>query len=143
MQKALWSGELAANAILDGVNGDLTLWQQYENKSRGLFEHYMAERQKYYLHEKRWHYSPFWYRRHGRITLDPKKILKSSDFELKRKILRFCLSQDDLQLLAKLFESPKCASDGLMEFLKANQGLISTARGLEAIQYLINEGVLV
>lgn len=147
--KALRSGLDAADVIHQFRTGQKQALHSYPLKTQHQFELYLEDRRKYYTQEMRWASSPFWKRRHGRISLAPQTSLyfPSSPRTMARlKHLDRHFPPHDLYRLCNLCNaadnSPQPASDIVTQFLAQTPQKLSAYRPIEALEYLIEQQVI-
>jgi flavin-dependent dehydrogenase len=139
--KALRAGILASYAICDSFKGDRSGLQKYETLVAQEFEEYFGTRREYYQQERRWDSSPFWMRRHGRISLDPRQSLCARD-AVNVETLTMHLSRPDLKLLHSLCRPPRPAHEIVSAFKSQSQNPIPDRRIIQTLQYLIDQGAI-
>ncbi|HEX8188069.1 MAG TPA: tryptophan 7-halogenase [Pyrinomonadaceae bacterium] len=142
--KSLRSGVLASYAVADHFKGSAAGLEKYEALTAREFEDYLSTRADFYGRERRWEDSPFWLRRHGRITLAPGELLRTSEKAADGAAfdrLSMHLPARDLKLLCRLCEAPRRAQDVVTDF-KARGGFAPDRRIILALQYLVEEGVI-
>jgi flavin-dependent dehydrogenase len=137
--KGLRTGIMAAYAIGDFLRGSSSSLEKYESVLGREFEAYLDTRADYYGQERRWENSPFWRRRHDRITLDPRQILQSSETARRDTAiekLSMHLPVRDLKHLCQLCIVPRQAQAIVSEF-KAQTKFTKDRRIILALQYLV------
>lgn len=142
--KSLRSGVLASYAVADYFKGSVAGLEKYEALTAREFEDYLAVRADFYGQERRWEDSPFWLRRHGRITLAPGALLRASEKagdEAALDRLSMHLPAHELKLLCRLCAAPRQAKEVVSDF-KARSGFAFDRRIILALQYLVEEGVI-
>lgn len=65
---ALKGGILAAEAVIDRLNGNKEAFTEYSNWINSLFSNYLQMRRAFYNKEQRWPHSTFWRRRQSLVT---------------------------------------------------------------------------
>ncbi len=142
--KALRSGILASFAVCDYFKGERAGLEKYEEIIAGEFENYLATRMDYYGRERRWEASPFWQRRHSRITLDPRQAIhfQSAETDARIEKLSMHLPVSDLKLLCDLCVAPRPAHEVVSEFKRASKNPATDLRIIQALQYLIERGII-
>jgi flavin-dependent dehydrogenase len=142
--KGLRSGIMASYAIGDYFTGASSSLEKYEAVLAREFEAYLGTRADFYGRERRWKYSSFWQRRYGQISLDPKQVLRLSSAASQLSAvekLSMHLPVSDLKLLCRLCRVPRQAHEIVSEF-KARRSLMLDRRIILALQYLVEEGVV-
>jgi flavin-dependent dehydrogenase len=142
--KGLRSGIMASYAIGDYFKGSSSSLEKYEAIQAREFEEYLSTRTDYYGQERRWENSPFWQRRYGQITLDPRQILRLSETAGKAAVvekLSMHLPVPDLKHLCDICSAPRQAQEIVSEF-KAGRNSVQDRRVILALQYLVEEGII-
>lgn len=142
--KGLRSGIMASYAIGDYFKESSSSLEKYEAILAREFEEYLVTRADYYGQERRWENSPFWQRRYDYITLDPTRILRSSEASINSAVierLSMHLPRPDLQYLCHLCSVPRQAQEIVSKF-KARKSHIRDRRVILALQYLVDEGII-
>ena len=143
--KALQSGMKAAEAIALYIRGNGNALTRYEWETRHQFEVYLQDRIKYYAQEKRWHKSPFWRLRTGRVSLSPTQPIffpESPQIPTILRRLKMYLPPQDLQLLCQLCNPSKNASDVVAQFLDQKGRHLAPYRVIEALEGLLEQKIL-
>lgn len=140
--KALIGGLGAADAIRDELDGNAGAVDAWQARLAAEFEYYLETRQNYYRMETRWPGSAFWARRQGFITLPPSQMLLCAA-EDRISGLRMHMVPGDLLELARLCRSPRPAHAVVAEFRSRSARTYTDRRIVLALQYLLEEGIIV
>lgn len=144
--KAIESALSAATAVSQALAGDVDTLARYEHAFNQQYDAYLKTRQAYYAQEQRWLTSRFWQRRQEHVTLSPfQKIQLREMVVVKQEVHRAAiyLPSSDLQRLCHLCEHPCQAKDVVATFQNEVEETIPTLHVLLALQYLIEQNVIV
>ncbi len=142
--KALRSGILASYAILDFFAGNAEGLARYEAIIEREYGGYLETRGSFYAEEQRWPESPFWNRRHEKITLDPHSALAIIPPLSPQRISQLPLNlvPADLHILCTLCNGAKPAHEVVASFVNATNARISDRQTIIALQQLLHHGIL-
>lgn len=140
MFKGLRFGILAGYAVSDHLRGVEGALDKYQARVWSDFESYLETRRDYYRQEQRWAEAPFWQRRFGHVTLDPRERLCTAS-EPPRRVEH--LAASEIERLRTLCQAPRAAHDVVAAFQRQRPSPpLSDERIVLALQHLLARGVL-
>lgn len=135
--KAIRSGIFASYAVRDGLREPDRV--RYDRFIGAEYYEYLDVRAAYYAREQRWPDSPFWRRRHERITLDPAAWIQASA-EAPGTVLH--LTGAEVEWIRGACAEPLPAHTLTREFLARSQRARPERRVVLALQELLETGAL-
>lgn len=147
------SGQGILNALQHGERGALAAAAYLEGRPEGLeqyrawieagFEAHLETREGYYARERRWPGSLFWRRRQQHGALSPTtRLVASAVTERRLTRLPMHLSTAHLRQLRALCQVPHPVHELITRFQGLAPRAPSTRRVAQALQYLLEEGIL-
>ena len=121
--KALRSAILGSYAARNALAGDEAGLHRFDRLTAREFDAYLAARCDFYRSEPRWAGAPFWARRHRRVTLDPRSVVRVVHDPAAWRRAGAYLSDDDLTRLRDLCDGRRPACSVVAAFRVDRPGL--------------------
>ncbi len=121
--KALRSAILGSYAARNSLAKDESGIHRFDRLIAQEFDAYLSARRDFYRSESRWNGSPFWRRRHQRVTLDPQSVVCPVHDPAAWRRAGAYLSEDDLARLRGLCDGRLPAYAVVSAFRAARTGL--------------------
>lgn len=149
--KALMTGELAAQAIEEKLQGDRSALAAYAERIGGELARFLSDRAQYYAVERRWPDSLFWRRRlppdprDHVVSLDPRARITAGARALEPQLvaqLEGALPLGEVERLYELCQAPAPAHELLARFQETARLRLPPRDALTALQGLLRGGAL-